>query len=45
MIWIDTSFAVEWLLGMPRAKGLMDAQQPFGLLPMQSLSSGQPNKF
>lgn len=39
MIWIDTSFAVEWLLGMPRAKGLVDVQQPLGLLPMQYMET------
>lgn len=36
MIWIDASFAVEWLLGLPRARGFLDIQgQPIRILPMQ----------
>lgn len=36
MIWIDASFAVEWLLGIPRAKDFIDiGRQAIGLLPFQ----------
>lgn len=36
MIWIDSSFAIEWLLGIPRAKEVVHLQgQSLGFLPMQ----------
>ena len=35
MIWIDSSFAVEWLLGTDRAKKVILPQEPLVILPMQ----------
>lgn len=35
MIWIDSSFAVEWLLGTDKAKRIKLPQEAMGILPQQ----------
>ena len=35
MIWIDSSFAVEWLMGSARSKALDVSRDTLGILPMQ----------
>ncbi|MCC7345533.1 MAG: PIN domain-containing protein [Deltaproteobacteria bacterium] len=35
MIWIDSSFAVEWLLGTDKAKRVKLPQEAMGILPQQ----------
>lgn len=35
MIWIDSSFAIEWLAGTDRAAGTRLGEEPLRILPMQ----------
>ncbi len=35
MIWIDSSFAIEWLLGTPRAEKVKLGNDALGILPAQ----------
>lgn len=35
MIWIDSSFAIEWLIASVRAKGVAIGKQKLGILPQQ----------
>lgn len=39
VIWIDSSFAVEWLLGAERAGKVPLGEEPLGILPMQYLET------
>ena len=39
MIWIDASFAIEWLVGSKRAESISLRGQQLGILPMQYLET------